>query len=168
VNDRRTRPILVPLPDWQQSAVQIARLQMRPVSGGNVFQAIVEEANRICALSDPSFSPRGKNFVMWQGYEWHLSSYVMMILGESNRHDPPRTAFERMWFHEQLKIAQQNFTEAEKTNEPWWFGEGFFHESHQAWLKREFHQDYKHHFPKTPQSLPLVWPPHEPHRRRVL
>ncbi len=115
-----------------------------------------------------------KHEAMWKGYEWHLSMYAMMLLEQMTEavQALPKGILRHLVFSEAaydhcMLAAQRNFVRAEKTREPWWFGETFFHESHQSWLKRKCANAYKHHFFKTPDCLPLVWPPHEPGKRRV-
>ena len=164
-------PIIVPVPDWQQSAAYIGRTVDFTNDVTNIM-GMIGTGIAICTTrplgkrSDGGDTTKLHNIRdMWRGYEWHLSMYLMMLTAEVEK----RTVGDFSEVLKHSRIDTQNiYVNAEKTNEPWWFGEGFFHESHQAWLLREYPYDFKHHFPKTPDILPMVWPPYEDGKRRVL
>lgn len=169
-------PVLLPLADWRHSAHQVCKLVRELKDTKLVFEMV---SMAVC-LPDKDAKPLRfhnaelrksptwkKHEAMWKGYEWHLSMYAMMLLEQLSETVALSPSSREAYDHYML-AAQRNFVRAEKTNEPWWFGESFFHESHQSWLKRKCPDAYRHYFFKTPDCLPLVWPPHEPGKRRVL
>ena len=167
-------PIIVPVPNWQQSAAHLGRTMDFTNDATNVLE-MVRTGIKICTgsplgkRSDGGVTAELHNIRdMWRGYEWHLSMYLMMLTAEVARR--PSTIKNRAIdpLKQVRRDSQAIYINAERTNEPWWFGEGFFHESHQAWLLREYPRDFKHHFPKAHHSLPMVWPPYEAWKRKVV
>lgn len=157
-------PILLPVPDWRLSAHHVCR----SADGEEGVQFVLD----MVSLATQPFTGCPKHGAMWRGYEWHLSMYGMMLLEQLDHQlDGSRYQSDPTYkdaHHRYVVAAQQRFVRAEKTSEPWWFGEGFLHESHQSWLLKRDYARYRHYYPKTPDCLPLVWPPHEPEKRRVL
>jgi len=132
----------------------------------------------------------GRNQEMWRGHEWHLCMYTMALIQKARSiptsgviHEPDgfggwanlefhkvvhQNKQDRMkWLKQAMQFAQKEFSEQPRTNLPYWHNEALVHESHQSWMIRH-DRAYKHYFPKTPDALPLVWPPCEEGKRRVL
>ena len=167
--------IIVPVPDWRKSASYLGRT-IDFTNDTEEIMTMIRTSVQVCALK-PLFDrdtflchPAEIDEIvfaniqnMWRGYEWHLMMYSMMLIAEVQKRRPETESLKLI--HKQV---QSIYVGAERTNEPYWFGEDFFHESHQAWLLRAYPDDFKHHFPKTPAIMPMVWPPYEACKRRVL
>ena len=165
------QPIIVPVPDWRKSASYLGRT-IDFTNDSETIMNMIRTSVQVCALKPLSSQADRDTFLchpfaniqdMWRGYEWHLMMYAMMLVAEVQKRSPETESLKLI--HKQV---QSIYVGAERTNEPYWFGEGFFHESHQAWLLRAYPDDFKHHFPKTHDILPMVWPPYEACKRRVL
>jgi len=142
--------------------------------------------------SEAFLDPAAENYwewnqEMWRGYEWHLCMYTMTMIqlarktplgrgpicelgkGELEFHVVTQQdrGVRETWLKNAMIFTQKEFSSHPRTNLPYWHNEALVHESHQSWMIRH-DRAYKHHFPKTPDILPLVWPPCEEGKRRVL
>lgn len=82
---------------------------------------------------------------MWVGYEYALAEYYNEMVTE--------------W----IRRGYQNTMQLEEVPSsavhlPPWFGNTFFHLSHQSNLVRKFPEHYRKFFPDVPDNLPYIWP----------
>ena len=118
---------------------------------GMDYRLILEIKNPEKLISRYSNHPA---VLMWHGFEKYLAFYGFIMCDEwINR------GYVDNLQHLFLRVLNRH--EKEDYLIPNWFGNHFFHESHQSNLVRKYPDYYKIFFPEVPDNLPYFWPTKE-------
>ena len=122
----------------------------------------VEVKQILRALREPNYGWKNHPAVkMWQGYEYGLVCYGIVICGEWRNRGYSDALFDE--FHQTRIDIQQELTRQGKGLflYPHWLNDKLTR-SHQSNLKRKDPEHYGNMFPGVPDNIPYYWPTKEP------